>query len=228
MATKNLSPSQITNNKEAIQLIWLDGNINDSSDCILTKSMLIELNPAVQFYTDFDRCLDLIKSIKHEKIFVIVSPSFVGQILSQVSNYKSIIAIFIFRGNLQQYKSLVDEHNEIIGVYTNQKTLFEAIRMKMNLIEKQTLAFDLFNQKQKSIKDLSKESALFIWNQMLIHVLKQIPQDQRSKQQMIDLCRDYYQNNNNVLMSIEIFNNNYTSNQAIEWFTEESFFFIDY
>jgi UDP-N-acetylglucosamine transferase subunit ALG13 len=108
---------------------------------------IFELNPAVRLYTDFDRCLDLIKSIKHEKIFLIVSASFVGQILSQVNNYKFILAIFIFCDNPQQYESLVDVHNEIIGIYTDQNNLFEAIRNKIKLIEKQTLAFNLYDQK---------------------------------------------------------------------------------
>ncbi len=45
----------------------------------------------------------------------------------------------------------------------------------MFLFEKQTLAFNIFDQKQKSMKHLSKESASFLWHQMLIYVLKQIP-----------------------------------------------------
>ncbi|CAF0902680.1 unnamed protein product [Adineta steineri] len=70
---KNLLSNEISNNKENIQLIWLDGNINDSDDYLLTQLMLIELNSAVQFYSHFDRCLDLIKSIKNEQISLIVS-----------------------------------------------------------------------------------------------------------------------------------------------------------
>ncbi len=85
---QNLRPNEVLENKEEIQLIWLDGNINDSSDCVLTKSMLIELNPAVQFYSDFDRCLNLIKSIKDEQIFIIVSGSFVRNLLSKVHNHR--------------------------------------------------------------------------------------------------------------------------------------------
>src|SRR5215831_11703492 len=86
----NLRINQISENKENIQLIWLDENINNSSDCILTKAILIELNPAVQFYSDFDRCSDLIKSTKYEQIFIIVSGSLVRRLLhfeQKIFNY---------------------------------------------------------------------------------------------------------------------------------------------
>jgi hypothetical protein len=222
---QNLRPNEVLENKEEIQLIWLDGNINDSSDCVLTKSMLIELNPAVQFYSDFDRCLNLIKSIKHEQIFIIISGSLVENFLSKVNNHRPLVAIFIFCKIRQHHQSLLDEYDKIIGIYTDQKKLLQAIREKMSLFEKQRLAFNLFDQKQKAMKDLSKESALFLWHQLLIYVLKQIPQDSQSKQGMIQLCQDYYQNNKNELKKIEKFQKMYRKDQAIQWYTDEGFLY---
>jgi tetratricopeptide (TPR) repeat protein len=222
---QNLRPKQVSENKENIQLIWLDGNITNSSDYILTKSMLIELNPAVQFYSDFDKCIDLIKTIKDEQIFLIVSGSLVRNLLSKVNHYRPLVAIFIFCANRQYHESLLNEYEKIIGIYTNKKTLLEVIRKKIFVFEKQTLAFNLFDQKQKSMKDLSKQSASFLWHQMLIYILKQIPKDQQSKQQMIELCQDYYQNDKIQLKKIESFRINYQNNQAIQWYTDEGFLY---
>jgi len=95
----------------------------------------------------------------------------------------------------------------------------------MSLFEKQTLAFNIFDQKQKSMKHLSKESASFLWHQMLIYVLKQIPQDSQSKQQMIQLCQDYYQNNKEELKKIENFQKIYRNDQAIQWYTDKGFLY---
>ncbi|UJR20673.1 hypothetical protein I4U23_023794 [Adineta vaga] len=78
---RDLLPNEISDNKENIQLIWLDANMEQSQDCLLTQTMLIELNPAVQFYSNFNRCLDLIKSIKDEQIFLIVSGAFARRVL---------------------------------------------------------------------------------------------------------------------------------------------------
>ncbi|CAF1447691.1 unnamed protein product [Adineta steineri] len=95
----------------------------------------------------------------------------------------------------------------------------------MNLVEKQTLTFSLFDQKQKSLKDLSQESASFLLHQMLIYVLKQMSQDKLSKKQMLDMCRDYYKKNKKELKKIEEFQNTYTRDKAIEWYTDECFLY---
>ncbi|CAF3931252.1 unnamed protein product [Adineta steineri] len=199
--------------------------MNDSDDYLLAQSMLIELNPAVQFYYDFDRCLDLIKSIKHEQIFLIVSDAFAQRMLLQSHHYRSLITIFIFCSNYRRYKPLLKEYNKIIGIFTKQHDLLESIKEKMNLVEKQTLTFSLFDQKQKSLKDLSQESASFILHQMLIYVLKQMSQDKLSKKQMLDMCRDYYKNNKQQLKKIEEFQNTYTREKAIEWYTHDCFLY---
>ncbi|CAF1007421.1 unnamed protein product [Adineta steineri] len=221
----NLLPNEVSDNKEDIQLIWLDENMNDSDDYLLTQSMLTELNPAVQFYSYFDRCFDLIKSIKDEQIFLIVSGAFAQRVLLQTHHHRSLVAIFIFCSNHQLYKPLMKEYNKIIGIFTKQHDLLISIQEKMNLVEKQTLIFSLFDQKQKSMKDLSQESASFLLHQMLIYALKQMSQDEQSKKQMLDMCRDYYKNNKQELKKIEEFENTYTREKAIEWYTDECFLY---
>jgi len=215
---QDLLPSEVPENKEDIQLIWLDGNMNDSSDYLLTQTMLLEFNPAAQFYSNFDRCLDLIKSIKDEQIFLIVSGAFARRILSQIHNHQPLVAIFIFCANRQNHELLMQEFNKIVEIFTDQDSLLKSIREKMNIVEKKPLAFNLFDQKQKTLKDLSKESASFLWHQMLIYVLRQMPQDGQSKNEMLDMCRDYYRNNKHEVKKIKEFEENYNREQAIECF----------
>ncbi|CAF0948433.1 unnamed protein product [Adineta steineri] len=222
---QNHRPNEVSHNKEDIQLIWLDGDMSDSDDYLLTQSMLTEVNSAVRFYSHFDRCLDLIKSIKDEQIFLIMSGTFAQRILLQSHHYRSLVAIFIFCSDDQHYKPLMQEYNKIIGIFTDQHDLLESIQEKMNLVEKQILTFSLFVQKQKSLKDLSQESASFLLHQMLNYVLRQMSQDKQSKKEMLDMCRDYYKNNKQELKKIEEFQNIYTRDKAIEWYTDECFLY---
>jgi tetratricopeptide (TPR) repeat protein len=222
---QDLRLSEVTDNKEDIQLIWLDGNMSDSDDYILTQTMLLELNPAAQFYSNFDRCLDLIKSIKDEQIFLIVSGAFARRVLSEIHNHQMLVAIFIFCTNRQHHESLVQQYKKIVDIFTDQDSLLESIREKMNIVEKQTLAFSLFDQKQKALKDLSKESASFLCHQMLIYVLRQMPHDEQSKKEMLDMCCGYYQNNKHELKKIEEFKQTYSRETAIEWYTDECFLY---
>ena len=217
--------NKICKNREEIRLVWLDENLDNSLDCQLTESMLIELNPSVQFYTNIDRCLDLIKSVENEQIFLIVSGSLIRKILLYEKNYSSLVVIFIFCVNREYHQDLLNENEKIIGIYTRQDELLRSISIKLSLYEKQVLAFNLFDQKEKSIKNLSKDAASFLWHQMLIYILKQIPQTNQSKEEMINLCSEYYQNNPNELSKIIKFEKEYQSNLAIQWYTDECFLY---
>ncbi|CAF0899554.1 unnamed protein product [Adineta steineri] len=109
---KNLLSNEVSNNKENIQLIWLDGNINDSDDYLLTQLMLIELNSAVQFYSHFDRCLDLIKSIKNEQISLIVSGEcFLYKLLNKALRTEDIELLSTFRFFIIDLCSVIKQEN---------------------------------------------------------------------------------------------------------------------
>jgi tetratricopeptide (TPR) repeat protein len=119
----------------------------------------------------------------------------------------------------------MQEYSKIVEIFTDQESLLASIRERMDIVEKQTLAFSLFDQKQKALKDLSKESASFIINQMLIYVLRQMSQDEQSKKEMLSMCCDYYQNNRHELKKIKEFEKTYNRQKAIEWYTDECFLY---
>jgi tetratricopeptide (TPR) repeat protein len=87
------------------------------------------------------------------------------------------------------------------------------------------LVYNLFDEKQKSTRDLTKESASFLWHQMLINILKQIPQNQTLYDEMLNKCLDYYQTNRYELDQIELFRQNYKREQVIQWYTNECFLY---
>lgn len=222
---KNPSVIKGVENKEDIQLIWLDANINDSMSCTHMKSALLALNPVSQFFTDIDQCVIFIKTIRFERVVLIVSGAFAGTVLPQIHSDRTVAAIFIFCDNYQNDVPLLDDYELKIKIFTDQDSLLMSIRETISLIRKQTLVFNLFDKKQKTTRDLSRESASFLWHQMLLFVLKQMPQNEQSKKDIINMCLEYYWTDANELIKINEFQSNYTSSKAIEWYTDECFLY---
>jgi len=136
----------------------------------------------------------------------------------------TVNSIFIFCLNRSNHIELLIDYSKIIGIFTEEKSLVKSVQNAIHLMSKHLIAFSLFSQqKQKSIRDLSKESASFLWNQLLIDALKQMPQTEDAKRDMLDKCSDYYRTNKVELKRIELFRSNYTSDKAIEWYTRDSF-----
>ncbi|CAM4865337.1 unnamed protein product [Rotaria socialis] len=222
---RNLRPEEVNENKEDIRLIWLDSMLQDDELTMKIQSMLLECNPACQCYTDPDLCVNLIKSIKNEQIFLIISNFIARTIISKIRAFRMITAIFIFDVNEQNDSLLVNEDNRIVDIFVDLENLIESIQNKIHLTRKQSLGFTLFDQKQVSIRDLSKESASFLWYQLLIHILKELPQDEQSKEEMLVKCTDYYRENQRETEKIQQFRSTYKPEDAIEWYTDECFLY---
>ena len=225
----NLSHTELPINKEDFQLIWLDSSLGKSADTRATQKMLRILNTNAQFYTDVEKCVELIQSIKTEHILLVVSGSLARIILPKIYNIRSVRVIFIFCEKHQLHEDLLHEYPlKVTDVYTgwlNRNLLLTSISDTMQLIEKQDMFFRVFNQKQKSTRDLTKESASFLWNRLLIDVLRKMPADDRAKNEMLDHCTTYYRYNKEELKKIEDFRRFYTPNEAIKYYTADSFLY---
>ncbi|CAF1320417.1 unnamed protein product [Adineta steineri] len=222
---RDLQAVDTLKNKEDIRLIWLDAKIDDSQDSLRTQTLLLEFNPAAQFYTDPTRCIVFIKSTPNEQILLIVSGALAREVLSQIHDTQQITAVFVFCGNRKYHIELISKYSKVADVFTDQKMLLQSIRDTMLVVEKQLLAFSLFDQKQKSTKDLSKDSASFLWHQLLLHVLKKMPQDEQAKTDLVTICLDFYGTNKQESKKIEKFRTHYACEQAIEWYTDECFLY---
>ncbi|CAF1426629.1 unnamed protein product [Adineta steineri] len=217
-------------NQENITLIWYDKRIDlNSKDIQLTKTMLKEINDYILLFTNLDFCIQYIESIKSEIIFLIVSGSDAHNLLSKVHNLRQIDSIFIFCMDKLKYDTTLIEKGDyykIIDIFTEQSSLIKSIERTIQLVERQMDIFSLYNENQKSTRNLTKESALFIWHQLLKEVLQKMPSgDKNAKQEMIEKCRLYYRGNKKELKNIEDFDKNYSVNNAIKWYTKDSFLF---
>ncbi|CAF0988079.1 unnamed protein product [Didymodactylos carnosus] len=77
----------------------------------------------------------------------------------------------------------------------------------------------------KSIRDLTKESATFMWFQFLLDILLRLPQNTAAKTELLHECRLSYKDNIVEQKKIDEFENDYTSDRCIWWYTRDSFFY---
>ena len=228
--TKNIRSNrrsyEIERNLEDVTLIWCDPNIDHSSESQHTKNSLKELNHYVQFYTNPQLCLEFIRSIKDERIILVVSNVFEKQILPEVYSIPTICSIFLLciDGQPSASLSMPDQYQKMVQIFTDRKVLMQSIQFRIHHVMKQTTEFSLFyGQKQKSTRNLSKQSASFLGFQILFNILKKLPRTDQALDEMIEKCSDYYRSNQAELRRIEQFRMTYAMEKSIEWYTTDSF-----
>ncbi|CAF2029183.1 unnamed protein product [Rotaria magnacalcarata] len=197
-----------------MQLIWLD-----NSPCSAhIQSKLFELNPTIQFYTDLNRCITSIKSIKDEQILLIVSLALTKNILCQIHSHHLLMSVFIFCSNINENQKLelMNEYKKINQIYSDNELLIKSIQQTINVIEQQILSFNVFNQNKDYTNDLSKSSASFIWYQILLDILKQIPDNEQINKKIYENYNELYKSEINQLKK------DYTKEKVIQLFNEKT------
>jgi len=84
--------------------------------------------------------------------------------------------------------------------------------------------FHLFNRKGKTMRDLSKESASFMWSQFLVDVLKRFPVDENTYEEMLRFCEECYREDKIELQKIQEFRV-CQSRDVIRWYSKDSFLY---
>ena len=222
----NPSYTELPKNNEDYQLIWLDGALTQSSYARPIEEMLRSLSKNVQFYTDVNKCIQLISNVSIKHILLVISGSFAHIVLPQIHKRECIRSVFIFCEVREFYLDLLDEYPlKVVDIYTDRINLVKSIFETIKLLEKQEMTFRLFHCEQKLTRKLTNESKLFLMNQFWIHVLTTMPADERAKNEMLEYCSDYYQHNSKQLKKIKSFRRSYTSNDAIKYYRANSFLY---
>lgn len=225
------------NNCEQVTLIWLDNQLGRTSqftdDFHITEEMLRELNDYVLLFSDESECLVHIESIKTETVLLIVAGSSISpNLLEKIHLMRDVDSILIFCQNKETYEPLLlnRDYNKLVGVFRERAALASIITDLMILVDKKSAIFALYNtDKQKSTRNLNRESGSFIFLQLVKQVLQKMLSNKEaieiSKQEILDKCRLYYRGNKKALQDIDEFERNYTPDQAIKWYTTNSFLY---
>ena len=207
-------------------LIWLDRNSNENDlESLNTKRLLIEINQDCLFYDNCNLFFNDINQMKFEnkKILLIVSGSFVQNVLSKYNIKNSISIIIIFCRHYYKYASL--KNDPIVNICTDHRSLKKSIEheissLKLNLFENQSL---------KTVRLLPSttqntvNNGIYFTYMLFIELLRQMPQTKYLKETMLNKCEDYYRGQTLRLKQIDEFRRTCTSDQAVKWYTRDTF-----
>ncbi|CAF2812392.1 unnamed protein product [Rotaria sp. Silwood2] len=218
-SSKNVEVISRNINLEDFTVIWLDASVNKSEDCLNTKAQLRSVINFIKTFDKMDECIDCIYEYYTEKIFFIISGALGEQLVPDIHDLQQIQYIYIYCLNKDKHEQWVSNYPKIQGVFTDRNTLCSTL--KQNVIE-QTRNADVI---ENSLRNLNENSASLLWFEALLEVLIRMEYGNNDKADMIEQCRSYYADNESVLKNIDEFDQCYKSENAISWYTRNSFVF---
>ena len=211
---------------DGISILWFDLNTGHQEDTSATKKHLADIDPNTQCFDNAQIFLEEIESLQDKSIVMAIIPGSSGRtLLPQLQRYRHVDSIFIYCQKPENYEPLLQEYSKLVCVCRKLRSLCDGIRYQVSQLQKHEETFISFNQQQRATKNLSNQYREFLLFQLFTYIIKCMPADEKSRDEMLRLCRDYYRNHERNLSLIGDFERNYTATDAIKWYTKQSFLY---
>jgi tetratricopeptide (TPR) repeat protein len=206
-------------------LVWLDEQIDIDLDTTTHMKVLMKkINERILLFSNINRFFKFLETLTNETIFLIISGRASTAVLPRVNNKEQIHAVYIFCIRDDDYKNLSNSYSKLRGVFNSHKELLLGIQQDINIYIKHLIKLNaLSTDEQHSITDLSLESPLFLWSYLMKDILINTNKTDDAKQVMLTYCRSQYELGDPMLRQIDEFEKTYKADDAIKWYTKDSF-----
>ncbi|CAF1335730.1 unnamed protein product [Rotaria sordida] len=226
-------------------VVWLQDN---NYRTIIDTSSISNIINSLKVFFDVDQCINFIRSSGHAKIFFISSYWNNNSIIEKVINYSQVIAIYILQTQQELTISVQLSSSKLRGIYSNIQSLSEELSKEYeHHLKCSSIPVSVFlrDNTEKTVRDLSKDNARFLWHQLLIDIFIKMPYNDQAKDEMLLECRQYYgiphkddedreENMVNIAMNnydkkaekdMIDFEKNYNPMEALKFYTNDSFLY---
>ena len=114
-------------------------------------------------------------------------------------------------------KSVIVELDELISRITADHKIQKKVE--------EPLSINIFTTNVGGGKSTTGLNGQFVFSQVLIDCLLRLKSTQTDKNEFINLCKTEYEGNHSELNNLREFEEEYSSNKVLWWYTRESFFY---
>ncbi|CAF0947503.1 unnamed protein product [Adineta ricciae] len=221
--------------KDSIKIIWLDSRSvprDDIIDTQLTRQALSNAikNAVLTCYSDRTSCIKYLRQQENTAgiLFLVVSGNDALDLFHDLNDdlYRCIDSIFIFCLSKNVHEAQLLYQKKVAGVYTEHKELLQSIQAQAVQINQQDLIMKYYSETQKTARIIpSYAKGEFVWIRALKEACLQVEKTDRIMKKMYDRFRLLYRHDANELKKIKDFEDTYCPDNAIAWYTKDSFLY---
>ncbi|CAF2022661.1 unnamed protein product [Rotaria magnacalcarata] len=220
-------------NLEVLHLIWLDTTKGNLSDNRITLGPYIRaVVNHLKFFEEFNECQKYVQSIAdNERILIITDGQSSSKMISYLSEATEIISVYIY----------TNKSDENIPITCRSSRKIKAISSQFDYLRKQIIT-DFGDRRQRccfqvhepmsinfsNVNPTNHQSSTplngqFMFSRLLLDILLRIPASDTDKDELISACQREYAENPFYLATLNEFKYNYAPDQALLWYTKQSF-----
>ncbi len=211
----NATPRQ-KGNVENFLLVYLDSTLPDNSLLIKFRGLV----NYIKLFDDVDDCIAFINSILNEKVIFIVTDTLGDPVVSRIQDLQQLFAIYVLCETEEQADNWSTNQPKIRGISTDMNEILDQIKHDIENYEENFLTFT-YSLSNSNPKD----EPSFVINQIVKEILLDPDEMTEAKKELIDFCRNEYEDNDEQLKYIQQFENNYQKENILEFFKKDQFLY---
>ncbi|CAF1364228.1 unnamed protein product [Adineta steineri] len=212
---------------EIFCLLWLDASSTTKEGRDTEPKLRSIINHLKKFH-DPAQCQKYIheRSTK-ERVVMIVSGRFGREIVPSIHHLRQVISIYVYCMDKEGNEKWARNYKKIKAVVTDLDELVSRIKVdhKIQKMVEEPLSINIFTKGGGAGSSTTGLNGEFVFSQILIDFLIQLQYTEDDKKELIDLCKKQYKGNNDESSDIREFQEEYSSDNVLWWYTRESFFY---
>ncbi|CAF4793582.1 unnamed protein product, partial [Rotaria sp. Silwood2] len=206
---------------ENYSVIWMDDAINKAEENWQKKLAQVQgIINDVKTFTQPDECIQFLKSINLEKVFLVASGILGQDFVPNIHDIPQLHSIYILCPNKESHKEWAQNWAKIKGVHRSIKSICKKLQMAVKQCNQNNTTISIIGVNEGvSNQNLNQLKPSFMYAQILKKILCDLEQSQQGIKDMIEFCQAEYEGNLQETKVIEEFKRTYKPSKAIWWYT---------
>ncbi|CAF4167830.1 unnamed protein product [Rotaria sp. Silwood2] len=204
---------------ESHQLIWLD----DDTSSICTGKLRSIIDQS-RIFNNIDECMQHLKTTENRVKFLVSSEKFSEKIVPLVHNYQHLRSIFIRCHNEKENEQMPLKYEKVIGCYGTVKNLLTALIKNIQDFRRHCSSEEHIFEIPHKV-DQTTDETISWWSQFIDFLARVVQYPINCKHRLVNALNTYYNGNVDRMRIIQEFDETYTPETAIRWYTRQTFFF---
>ncbi|CAF1551654.1 unnamed protein product [Adineta steineri] len=218
-----------TNDKslEIFSLIWLDSNVN-VKDTRETEVKLRSIINHIKKFQDIKQCQQYIEQTSQKDRLVIIVSGRLGQeIVPHIHQLRQVISIYVYCMDKKNNEQWALKFSKVKSVVIDLDELVSQMKVDHKIQKKveEPLPIYTFTTSVDAGKSTTGVNGQFVFFQILIDCLLRLKSNEIDRNELFNCCQNEYAGNLTELNNLHEFEEEYSPNKVLWWYTRETFFY---
>ncbi|CAF0961802.1 unnamed protein product [Rotaria sordida] len=212
---------------EIFCLVWLDPG-SSAKDGRNTEQQLRSIINHLKKFQDVSQCQKYIyERSQKERVVMVVSGQLGREIVPSIHNLRQVVSIYVYCFDKKRNEKWACEYAKVRAVVVELDELISRIKAdhKIQKMVEEPLSINIFTTGGGAGNSTTGLNGEFVFSQVLMDCLIRLRYTEADNQELIRLCEQQYKGNSVELSNIREFQDKYSSNNVLRWYSRESFFY---